>query len=80
MHRVGTRRMTGGPGKGPVWPRYNEIGSGRPIFGDRDKTIHDRVEELSLERQTHYRWYNTEPQAVIDRYSEWSRRYPQTAR
>jgi PelA/Pel-15E family pectate lyase len=48
------------------WARFYEIGSGRPIFGDRDKTIHDTVEEISRERRNGYSWYNTAPQAVLD--------------
>jgi PelA/Pel-15E family pectate lyase len=61
-------------GAGPLWPRYNEIGSDRPIFGDRDKSIHDRVDELSAERRNHYNWYNSEPQAVLERYASWSKK------
>jgi PelA/Pel-15E family pectate lyase len=54
-----------------IWARYYEIGTRRPVFGDRDKTIHDRVVEISLERQRGYSWYNEGPQAALDRYAEW---------
>ena len=49
------------------WARFYEIGTGRPIFGDRDKSIHDDVNEISAERRRGYRWYNTAPQEVLDR-------------
>ena len=41
------RRLIAAPDAGPIWARYYEIGSDRPIFGDRDKSIHDDVNELS---------------------------------
>ena len=38
------------------WARLYELGTNRPIYGDRDGKIHYRLEELSLERQTGYAW------------------------
>jgi PelA/Pel-15E family pectate lyase len=58
-------------GAGPLWPRYAEIGTDRPIFGDRDKSIHDDMSEISLERRRGYNWYNGSPQAALDRYESW---------
>ena len=67
----GGRALVSAPGAGPLWPRYSEIGTDRPIFGDRDKTIHDNLAEISIERQAHYSWYNGAPKAVLDRYPTW---------
>lgn len=39
-----------------TWNRYYELGSNRPIFGDRDGKIHYSLEELSEERQNGYTW------------------------
>jgi PelA/Pel-15E family pectate lyase len=58
-----------------VWARYYEIGSRRPIFGDRDKSIHDTMSEISEERRRGYGWYNEVPQSALDRYAEWSKRH-----
>src|SRR5262249_5421029 len=41
------RHLVSAPGNGPLWARFYEIGTDRPIFGDRDKTIHDTVDEIS---------------------------------
>jgi len=54
-----------------IWARFYEIGTDRPVFGDRDKTIHDNVEELSPERRRGYAWYGMAPRAAIDRYRNW---------
>jgi PelA/Pel-15E family pectate lyase len=55
----------------PIWARYYEIGTNRPIFGDRDKSIHDQLSELSEERLRGYSWYNGVPQKALDRYAVW---------
>lgn len=39
-----------------TWARMNEIGTNKPIYGDRDGKIYYRVEDLSPERQTGYSW------------------------
>lgn len=59
-------------GKGPLWARYYEIGTDRPIFGERDKTIHDRVEEISVERRNGYAWFTGNPSSVLKKYPRWS--------
>jgi PelA/Pel-15E family pectate lyase len=45
----------------------------KPIFGDRDKTLHDTVSDLSLERRNGYAWYSGGTQKAIDGYATWSK-------
>jgi PelA/Pel-15E family pectate lyase len=70
------RRLMAADGAGPIWARFSEIGSDRAIFGDRDKSIHDDVNEISAERRNGYSWYNAAPQEALDRYAEWSAAHP----
>ena len=70
------RRLTSVDGAGPIWARFSEIGTDRPVFGDRDKSIHDDVNELSAERRDGYSWYNAGPREALDRYAEWSVSHP----
>jgi PelA/Pel-15E family pectate lyase len=65
------RELIPTPGSGPLWARYYEIGSDRPIFGDRDKTIHDNVAEISKERRNGYAWFKDTPKRVLEHYSRW---------
>lgn len=65
------RALLKAPGHAPMWPRYVEIGTDRPLFGDRDKTIHDRVEEISKERRNGYAWYGDGPKRVLEHYAKW---------
>jgi PelA/Pel-15E family pectate lyase len=69
-------RLTPASGGKPIWARFYEIGTDRPIFADRDKSIHDNVEELSRERRMGYSWYNSVPQEALDRYAQWSLLHP----
>jgi PelA/Pel-15E family pectate lyase len=70
------RVLTPAEGAGPIWSRFYEIGSDRPIFGDRDKSIHDDVNEISLERRNGYSWYNAGPKAALERYAGWNAKRP----
>jgi PelA/Pel-15E family pectate lyase len=68
----GGRKLQAEAGAGPIWARYYQIGTDKPIFGDRDKTIHDDVNDLSLERRNGYSWFNTEGIAVLNDYKTWA--------
>jgi PelA/Pel-15E family pectate lyase len=67
------RHLEAKAGAGPIWARYYSIATGLPIFGDRDKTIHDDVSELSQERRNGYAWYSAGPQQALDAYAAWSK-------
>jgi PelA/Pel-15E family pectate lyase len=70
------RMLVPAPGSGPIWSRYYEIGTDRPIFGDRDKSIHDNVNEISRERRQGYSWFNDNPKRVLEHFRRWSRDHP----
>jgi hypothetical protein len=74
---IGSNRLVAAPGDGPLWARYYEIGTDRPIFGDRDRSIHDDVNEISQERRNGYSWYRDSPRRMLERFAQWSRKYPQ---
>jgi PelA/Pel-15E family pectate lyase len=69
----GGRHLEAKTGAGPIWARYYSIRTGLPVFGDRDKTIHNDVSELSLERRNGYAWYSAGPQTALDGYAAWSK-------
>lgn len=72
------RKLVPSPGAGPIWARYVQIGSDRPIFGDRDKSIHDDVNELSAERRNGYRWYSGDPLRMLARFKTWEEEHPES--
>jgi PelA/Pel-15E family pectate lyase len=75
---VGTesRQLVDAPGAGPIWARYYEIGTDRPIFGDRDKSIHDDVNEISRERRKGYAWFKDTGKRVLEHYRKWAPAHP----
>ena len=66
------------PGAGPIWSRFYQTDTELPVFGDRDKSIHDQVNELSKERQNGYRWYGSDPQSALARFEKWSQEHPES--
>lgn len=38
------------------WARYYELGTNKPIYGDRDGKIYHRLDQISEERRTGYGW------------------------
>ena len=61
------------PGAPPLWARLYELGTDKPIFGDRDRTIHFAVSEISSERRLGYGWYGDWPAAALQAYQGWHR-------
>ena len=80
FQRVGNddRQLLHTPGAGPLWARYYAIGTDRPIFGDRDKTIHDDMMEISKERRKGYSWYGDKPARALQEYRRWKNAPPMT--
>ena len=70
------RRLVAQPGAGPLWARYYDIASGKPVYGDRDRSVHDDVNDLSLERRNGYAWFNTAPLKVAEAYHRWAATHP----
>jgi len=50
---------------GPLWARFYEIGTNRPIFLGRDSVIHYDVSQIEAERRNGYRWYTDEPAKLL---------------
>lgn len=71
----GGRRLEPQAGAAPIWARFYSIATEKAVFGDRDKTIHDAVSDLSLERRNGYAWYSAGPQQALDAYAAWSRQH-----
>lgn len=51
---------------GKRWARLVDMSTMKPIFGDRDRSIHDNVDDLTPERRNGYAWYVTTPVKFLD--------------
>lgn len=70
------RRTVAHPGAGPLWSRYVDLATLRPVFGDRDRSIHSDANELSLERRNGYAWFGDWPARALAAYPAWARAHP----
>jgi PelA/Pel-15E family pectate lyase len=67
------RKLIPQKGGGPLWSRNYDVVTGKPIFGDKDRTIHADVNNISVGRRNGYNWWVTNPQRAIDAYEAWSK-------
>lgn len=51
------KRIVADPDAGPLWARFYEIGSNRPIFLDRDSVVRYSLAEIGQERRGGYDYY-----------------------
>ncbi|MFO1490137.1 MAG: pectate lyase [Kiritimatiellia bacterium] len=59
----------------PMWARFYEIGTNRPIFCDRDGVKKYALADIGQERRNGYRWLSDWPKALLEKeYPEWKRR------
>jgi PelA/Pel-15E family pectate lyase len=63
------------PGAAPIWTRYYELKTHRPIFCNRDSKIVYTLAEVDRERRDGYAWYTYEPQKVLNRYEAWKKKW-----
>ncbi len=59
-----------------LWSRFYELGTNKPIFGDRDGSVHYEIGKVSKERREGYAWYTTSPAKVLKHYAKWAKKYP----
>lgn len=63
------------PQAGPLWARFYEIGTNRPIFVGRDGVIRYDLMEIETERRTGYRWYGAWAKNRLEKeYPAWKAR------
>lgn len=61
---------------GPLWARFYEIGTNRPIFIGRDARVRYDVAEIEDERRNSYSWYVDEPAELLDKdYPKWQKKW-----
>ena len=55
----------------PLWARFYEIGTNKPIFAGRDGVIKYSMAEIEQERRSGYAWYNYNGGKVFKNYQQW---------
>ncbi|MDT5272033.1 MAG: hypothetical protein QOH49_4219 [Acidobacteriota bacterium] len=69
------RTVVKDPQAPPLWARFYEIGTNRPVFEGRDGVVRYSVLEIEAERRNGYGWYSEEPLKLINKdYAAWQKR------
>jgi len=69
------RELLPDPDGDPLWARFYEIGSDKPVFGDRDGKVYYDVRQISAERSRNYGWYTESPNKVLKKFDAWQRHH-----
>jgi PelA/Pel-15E family pectate lyase len=59
------KRVVADPTAKPLWARFYELGTNRPVFTGRDKVIHYSISEIEYERRNGYSYYVTSPASLL---------------
>jgi PelA/Pel-15E family pectate lyase len=60
----------------PIWARFYQIGTNRPIFCGRDGIIKYKLAEIEQERRMHYAWYGDWPAELLGKdYPAWREKW-----
>lgn len=63
------------PDAPPIWSRYYELRTNKPLFCNRDgKTVYS-LAEVHRERRTGYSWYGYWPSVIIEYYKKWQMKW-----
>ncbi|RKU16549.1 pectate lyase [Candidatus Poribacteria bacterium] len=70
------KRVVADPDAGPLWARFYEIDSNRPIFLDRDSVVRYSFSEIGQERRTGYAYYGSwATRLITDEYLRWREKH-----
>lgn len=59
----------------PIWTRYYELKTHRPLFCNRDSKVVYSLAEVDRERRDGYGWYTYAPQKVLNSYPAWQQQW-----
>lgn len=59
----------------PIWTRYYELKTHKPIFCNRDSKIVYSLAEVTRERRDGYGWYTYAPQKILLAYPKWQQQW-----
>ena len=68
------RRLTDDPDAPPIWARFYEIETNKPMFADRDGVKRYALSEVGEERRAKYAWYGNWGEKVLKEFPKWNKR------
>jgi PelA/Pel-15E family pectate lyase len=75
FHRTGSDKVVvEDPGAPRIWSRYYELGTGLPLFCNRDGHPVYTLAEVERERRTGYAWYTYEPERAFTAFTSYQQK------
>jgi PelA/Pel-15E family pectate lyase len=69
------------PAAPPLWARFYEIGTNRPLFVDRDGIPRYNLADIGYERRNGYGWLGSWPESLLDQdYPAWRKKWADRVR
>jgi PelA/Pel-15E family pectate lyase len=60
----------------PMWARFYEIGTNKPIFCDRDGVAKPDLADIGYERRNGYNWLGYWPRELLEKeYPAWKKKW-----
>jgi PelA/Pel-15E family pectate lyase len=69
------RRVVNDSTAPPIWTRYYELKTHRPLFCNRDSKVVYSLAEVDRERRDGYGWYTYGPQKILLQYPKWQKQF-----
>ena len=71
------RFVVSDPNAPPLWARFYELKTMRPVFGSDDGSLHYSLDQIDYGRRVGYDWYDIRPKDVIaHQWPEWKSKLP----
>jgi PelA/Pel-15E family pectate lyase len=68
--------MVEDPDAGPLWGRFYDIATSKPIYVGRDGVPHDKLADIEHERRVGYAYVGSWPRDLLEReYPEWQKKW-----
>jgi PelA/Pel-15E family pectate lyase len=74
------RRLSDDASAGPLWARFYEIETNKPMFADRDGVKRYDLSEVGEERRAKYAWYGNWGEKVLSEFPKWQKRVGSSSR
>ncbi len=74
----GDKRIEPDPTAPPLWARFYEIDSNRPLYCGRDGAKKFDFAGIEPERRNGYAWHGSWGESVARRYADWAKKFPET--
>ncbi len=73
----GDKKLVRDPSSPPMWARFYDIDTNRPIYSGRDGVRREHLADIEAERRNGYAWHGSWGVEVLKRYAEWKKRWPE---